>query len=78
MLRNIIAFYSLATAAVERTAGGGSSKVTFNQIKAELGNLMYKVSSQKFQDPAEGEQNLRKFFSDLHEEITDSFANLTD
>ena len=80
MLRNIIAFYSLATAAVERTSAGGSSgsKVTFGQIKAQLGDLMYKVSSQKFQDPAEGEQNLRKFFSDLHEEITDAFAQLGD
>ena len=84
MLRNIIAFYTLATAAVERTTGsaggalGGSDRITFNQIKAQLGDLMYKVSSQKFQDPADGEETLRKYFSDLNEEITDAFAQLTE
>ncbi len=78
MLRNIISFHSLATAAVERSAGAGGDKVTFTQIKTQLGDLMYKVSSQKFQDPADGEQTLRKFFSDLNEEITTSFAQLTD
>jgi len=82
MLRNIIAFYTLATAAVERTGSsgglGGGDKITFNQIKAELGDLMYKVSTQKFQDPADGEETLRKYFSDLNVEISDAFAQLTE
>ena len=85
ILRNIIAFYALATAAVERTATGGaggalggSDRITFNQIKAQLGDLMYKVSTQKFQDPADGEETLRKYFSDLNEEITEAFAQLTE
>ena len=57
---------------------GGSDRITFNQIKAQLGDLMYKVSTQKFQDPADGEETLRKYFSDLNEEITEAFAQLTE
>ena len=40
--------------------------------------MMYKVSTQKFQDPADGEETLRKYFSDLNEEITEAFAQLTE
>lgn len=61
MLKNIIAFHTLASAAVERTAAGGSEgqKITFNIIKQRLGDLLYKITSQKFEDPAEGEEAIR-------------------
>ena len=61
MMRNITTFHNLATQAVERTASGGSEgkKITFNVIKQRLGNLMYKVTSQKFEDPADGEEAIR-------------------
>ena len=61
MMRNITTFHNLATQAVERTASGGSEgkKITFNIIKQRLGNLMYKVTSQKFEDPADGEEAIR-------------------
>ncbi len=82
MLRNIIAFHQLATAAVERSDGSssfaGGNKITFAQIKAQLGDLMYKVSSQKFQDPADGEETLKKYFGDLNEQISLAFAQLTE
>ena len=84
MLRNMIAFHNLATAAVERapagdgSAMGGSGRITFNTIKQQLGDLLYKVASQKFQDPADGEATLKKYFSDLHAEIVDAFAQLTE
>lgn len=62
MLKNIVAFHQLATSAVERTAGGGADgqKITFNVIKQRLGDLLYKVTSQKFEDPEEGEETLRQ------------------
>ena len=46
----------LATAAVERTAGaaGGDQKITYNVIKNRLSDLLYKITLQKFEDPAEG------------------------
>jgi hypothetical protein len=46
----------LATAAVERTAGGNAEgqKITLNVIKQRLGEVLYKLTSQKFEDPGEG------------------------
>ena len=61
MLKNIVAFHTLATSAVERTAGGGASgqKITYNIIKQRMGDLMYKITSQKFEDPTDGEEALK-------------------
>ncbi len=61
MLRNITTFHTLATAAVERTAGSGGDgqKITYNVIKHRLGDLLYKITSQKFEDPAEGEEAIK-------------------
>ena len=62
MLRNITTFHTLATAAVERTAGGGGGdgqKITYNVIKSRLADLLYKITSQKFEDPAEGEDAVK-------------------
>jgi V-type H+-transporting ATPase subunit A len=78
MLKNIVAFHTLASSAVERTAGGGADgqKITFNIIKQRMGDLMYKITSQKFEDPADGEEALRKKFKELNEQIHDSFRSL--
>ena len=60
MLRNITSFHTLATQAVERNSSGGEGqKVTFNTIKQKLGKLMYEITSQKFEDPSEGEENIK-------------------
>ena len=61
MLRNITTFHTLASASVERTAGGSADgqKITYNVIKARLGELLYKITSQKFEDPADGEQAIK-------------------
>ena len=52
---------TVATAAVERTAGAGGdgSKITYNVIKARLADLLYKITSQKFEDPSEGEEAIK-------------------
>ncbi len=63
MLRNITTFHTLATAAVERTAGapatGDGQRITYNVIKSRLADLLYKITSQKFEDPAEGEEVIK-------------------
>ena len=62
MLRNITTFHTVATAAVERTAGGGggdAGKITYNVIKTRLADLLYKITSQKFEDPVEGEAAIK-------------------
>jgi V-type H+-transporting ATPase subunit A len=78
MLKNIVAFHTLATSAVERTAGGGADgqKITYNIIKQRMGDLMYKITSQKFEDPADGEEVLKKKFKELNEQIHDTFRSL--
>jgi V-type H+-transporting ATPase subunit A len=78
MIRNIVAFHTLATSAVERTAGGGADghKITYNIIKQRLGDLLYKITSQKFEDPAEGEEVIRGKLNTLNEEIHEKFRQL--
>ena len=78
MLRNIIKFYSLATQSVERTANREGSKITLGVIKQRMGDLLYKISSQKFEDPADGEQVLVERFQDLSNTLEDSFRALED
>jgi len=53
MLKNIVQFHKSATAAIERTAAGNTEgqKVTYNVIKQRLGDVLSKISSQKFEDP---------------------------
>ncbi len=94
MLRNIIAFYECASAAVGRAGGAaagaaaagsgsggaagaaGGGKVTFNLIKARLGDLLYKLSSQKFEEPSQGEEVVKAKLKALGEEIRERFRAL--
>ena len=48
MLRNMIAFYDMARKAVETTSQN-DNKITLALIKEKMGNLMYELSSMKFQ-----------------------------
>ena len=63
---------------MERTAGGEGAKITFNVIKARMGDLMYRVASQKFEDPAEGEEKVTKTLAVLHDDLLASFRQLED
>jgi V-type H+-transporting ATPase subunit A len=78
MLRNITTFHTVATAAVERTAGAGGdgSKITYNVIKARLADLLYKITSQKFEDPSEGEAAIKQKLDALTDEIHEKFRAL--
>ena len=48
MLRNMIAFYDLARHAVETTAQS-EKKITWNDIRTNLGDIIHQLSSMKFQ-----------------------------
>ena len=76
MMRNIIAFHNLATAAVERPPSAEGAKLTFATIRSRLADLMYKITSQKFEDPADGEATLKARFAALHDEIHTAFKTL--
>jgi hypothetical protein len=47
MLRNMIAFYDLARHAVETTAQS-EKKITWNDIRTTLGDIIFQLSSMKF------------------------------
>ncbi|KAG2725833.1 hypothetical protein I3843_01G082900 [Carya illinoinensis] len=78
MMRNIIHFYSLANQAVERGAGMDGQKISYSLIKHRLGDLFYRLVSQKFEDPAEGEAALVAKFKQLYEDLSNGFRNLDD
>ena len=47
MLRNMISFYDLARHAVETTAQS-EKKITWNDIRTNLGDTLHQLSSMKF------------------------------
>lgn len=74
ILRNMIFFHEQATHAVEIT----SSQITWNKIKDSMGDIVYKLSSMKFEDPVDGEEALKERYSRLHKEIEERFRALLD
>ncbi|KAG2487779.1 hypothetical protein HYH03_013623 [Edaphochlamys debaryana] len=78
MMRNISTFHRLATAAVEKTAAGNAEgqKITLNVIKQRMSDTLYKLTSQKFEDPSEGEEAVRRKLRAVYEELTDRFRAL--
>jgi len=76
MLRNIITFYTEAQRAVESSSA--DKKITWSIIKSNLTDLIYKVTSMKFLDPADGEEKNVAEFKKLNQEIIDGFHNLED
>jgi len=82
MLRNTIRFYNLAQQAIQKS--GEENKITFNTIKNNMGDLIYKLTAMKFMNPfpAEneegGEDHIREEFQNLYEEIGNSFRSLED
>jgi len=78
MLRNIIGFYDMARHAVETTAQS-EVKITWNVIREAMSDIMYQLSSMKFKDPVkDGEQQIRKDFDELYENMQTAFRNLED
>lgn len=78
MMRNISTFHRLATAAIEKTAGGNAegAKITLNIIKQRMGDTLYKLTSQKFEDPAEGEDTVRRKLRAVYDELHERFRLL--
>jgi len=76
MLKNIIHFHEKSIEAVEQSSE--EKKVTYNLIKDNCAELMYKIVKMKFEDPAQGEAVVRAKLDELHDEITYVLANLAD
>jgi V-type H+-transporting ATPase subunit A len=76
MMRNMMHFYNSAQKAVE--SSDIDRKVTWAQIKASMGDLIYKLSSMKFQDPHDGEEKVVAHYRQLKEEIDAAFRAFGD
>jgi len=74
MMRNMVTFYSLSQKAVE--SSGEDKKITWTTIKNSTGDLLFKLSSMKFQDPKTGEAAVVANLKALYEEIQQAFRNV--
>ena len=74
MLRSIISFYSLSQKAVENSDGA----LSWAKIRESTGDILYRLSSMKFEDPAQGEEQLRAKLIKLQKDIEDQFHTLSE
>merc|ERR1711907_340344 len=74
MLRNIVTWHQEALKAVELS--GGERKISLATIKSAMGDLIYRISTQKFEEPSMGEEKFVAKFKALNEEIYASFQAL--
>lgn len=84
MLRNIIAFHSSALRAVETGSsktgsdGSSSSNLSWSKIREVSTDLMYRLTSMKFEDPSQGEVELKLKLRRLSKDIEEHFRNLSE
>jgi V-type H+-transporting ATPase subunit A len=76
MMKNITDFYTLAKKAIENSTA--ENKVTWARLKAHMGDTIYKIISQKFEVPTQGEAILVAKYKELSEEIATAFRSLED
>jgi len=89
MLKNIITFYELGITALESSSSSQSPSskhqktITWNDIKQHLKNnstserdILYSLSEQKFQRPADGQERLTDFYKKLNRTICEAFDSL--
>jgi V-type H+-transporting ATPase subunit A len=74
ILRNMVGFYEQATHTVEASSGS----VTWAKIRDNMGEILYKLSSMKFEDPVDGEQVIKERYANLAKEMEEKFRALLD
>jgi len=73
MMKNITDFYTLAQKAIENSTA--ENKVTCNRLRQTMGDTIYKIVSQKFRLPTDGEEANVAHFKALNDEIHDAFRS---
>nr|WCZ58688.1 V-type proton ATPase catalytic subunit A [Seculamonas ecuadoriensis] len=76
MLKCIISFFEIGTKVLEQQSLEG--KVTWQQIKNKMSDVLEDLSNMKFQDPHDGQQAIEEHFRKLHEKIETRFSSLSD
>lgn len=72
MLKGMVGFYNLARHAVEVS----NNELTWAKIRDNMGDVMYKLSSMKFEDPADGEEKLNERYQQVYSEMQEKFRQL--
>ena len=88
MLRNIISFHSSALKAVESVSSSSKASVvdgtsnvsslSWSKIREVSTDLMYRLTSMKFEDPSQGEIELKSKLQKLNKDIEEHFRNLSE
>jgi len=76
LMKNIVDFYNLSRKAIEGSTA--ENKITWNRLKAHMPDTIYKLSTQKFQLPTDGEAACTAHFQGLNDEIVTAFRSLED
>jgi V-type H+-transporting ATPase subunit A len=74
MLRNMIGFYDQAIHTIE-TSGGS---ISWTKIRESMSDILYKLTSMKFEDPADVENTLQSRYQQINREIEERFRSLAD
>ncbi|XP_011304650.1 V-type proton ATPase catalytic subunit A isoform 2 [Fopius arisanus] len=73
MLRNFIKFYECTRAAVQGADKTGQ-KITWENVKDTMANIIHRLSYMKFMDPIkDGEENIKIAFAKIHADIVHAF-----
>lgn len=67
MMKCIVLFYEMCLKIFEES----DKDITWEKLLEQIDDLVYKISSMKFEDPSKGEKETVKYFSDLYREIED-------
>jgi V-type H+-transporting ATPase subunit A len=74
MLKHMVSFYEQALHVVEASSG----TITWAKIRENMSDIMYKLTSMKFEDPADGEEVLKDRYAKLSKEMEERFRALLD
>ncbi|KDE08013.1 V-type proton ATPase catalytic subunit A isoform 2 [Microbotryum lychnidis-dioicae p1A1 Lamole] len=72
MLKNFVTYYELALKAVE------TNTTTWNKTREATSDVWFRLTQQKFEDPATGEAVVKGELDQLHADIVSTFQNVTE
>lgn len=74
MLRHFVSFYEQSLHVVEASSG----TISWGKIREKMADIMYKLTSMKFEDPEDGEAVLKERYAALGKEMEERFRALLD
>lgn len=78
IMRNMVSFYNQARHVVEAT-GNSEKKITLNVIKEQMNDILYEISSMKFENSFENSrEEIMAKYDDLQSRMSDKFRSLLD